>query len=108
MWARAGGPVVIAPDEGGLAGQLEHDVSGFYYPQGDVGLMTGLLERAIEMTEQQRNAMCRAAHERVATRNDLVQTLTKLLAAAWSGTSRQGQVETVNGIEMSESHQWTT
>jgi glycosyltransferase involved in cell wall biosynthesis len=83
LWARCGGPVVVAPALGGFPEQITHGRTGFLYDPGRPGALTTALRQALDLDPTARLRMCRAAHQRVTAERDVVpaltQTLTRLL-----------------------------
>ncbi|GAA3687220.1 hypothetical protein GCM10022267_87620 [Lentzea roselyniae] len=84
LWADGGGPVVIVPDEGGLAAQIVPDVTGLVFPQGDIPAMTEKVEIVLDLPSSDRVRMCAAAVEKVRAERDFTRSLREFLDAAWA------------------------
>jgi glycosyltransferase involved in cell wall biosynthesis len=83
LWARHGGPVVVAPARDGFPEQITDGVTGILYDPSDANALTRALARALSLDPDHRSNICGAASERVYSSRDVVQnlagTLTQLL-----------------------------
>ena len=84
LWARHGGPVIVAPDLGGFPETVSHDDNGILYHPASADGLTDALRQAVTLDTPTRTAMCRRAYQRVAAERDVVSaygdTLTRLFA----------------------------
>ncbi|QFZ17737.1 glycosyltransferase family 4 protein [Saccharothrix syringae] len=83
LWAQGGGPVVIVPDEGGLAAQIIPGTTGFVFPQGDIGAMTRMVETVLDQTPEERDRMRAAATRKVLQERDFTRSLGTFLKSVW-------------------------
>jgi len=75
LWARHGGPVVVAPDRDGFPEQITDGVTGILYDPSRANALTRALARALSLEPDRRSSMCRAASERVFSSRDVIQNL---------------------------------
>jgi glycosyltransferase involved in cell wall biosynthesis len=83
LWARLGGPIVIAPAQGGLAAQLRDGVTGLLYEPGDIAAMTKQVERALNMSAERHGVMREAAAAAVMQERDFGTSLKRFLLLMW-------------------------
>ncbi|WP_328769480.1 glycosyltransferase family 4 protein [Streptomyces sp. NBC_00286] len=83
MWARNGGPVVVAPACDGFVEQIEDGQTGLFYSATDVGSLTDAIRRALSYSAEETRKICRSAHEKVARDRDLVPNLVESLRHLW-------------------------
>ncbi len=67
MEAMAAGQITIAARAGGMAEMVEDGVSGLLFTPEDASDLARAIERAVAMSREQREAMGRAARERIAS-----------------------------------------
>ncbi|WP_019632254.1 glycosyltransferase family 4 protein [Actinomadura atramentaria] len=80
LWARHGGPVVVAPALGGFPETIADGRTGLLYDPDDPGGLTDAVRRGVELTDVERAAYCRRAYRRVAGERDIVPALGETLA----------------------------
>jgi glycosyltransferase involved in cell wall biosynthesis len=81
LWARACGPIIVGPNDGGLSEQIEHGVTGLVFEQGDVDSMTATVAAALSLDEERLREMRSAAYEKVLRERDLVRVVSEFLAS---------------------------
>jgi glycosyltransferase involved in cell wall biosynthesis len=79
LWARRGGPVVVAPATNGFPEQIADGVTGILYDPNGESALTHALARALDLPCDHRGEMCRAASARVHADRDVVQNLAGML-----------------------------
>ncbi|WP_395110627.1 glycosyltransferase family 4 protein [Actinomadura sp. SCN-SB] len=79
LWARHGGPVVVAPAKDGFLEQITHGHTGLLYPPNDPAALVSALRHAIGLGQRARTRMCAAAYQRVATERDVIPNLSTTL-----------------------------
>jgi glycosyltransferase involved in cell wall biosynthesis len=80
LWARAGGPVVVAPDRDGFREQIVHRQTGILYNPAGPRALTDALSAALDLGPADRVKMCDAAYRNVAATRDVVPNLARTLA----------------------------
>lgn len=83
LWARAGGPVAIVADEGGLADQICDGINGFKFSQSNVEDITLQVVKAVEMNDHQRRTMRGEALAKVKHERDFTRSLVEFLKSVW-------------------------
>ncbi|MBO0802840.1 MAG: glycosyltransferase family 4 protein [Nocardiopsaceae bacterium] len=79
LWARHGGPVVVAPDRDGFREQVTHRRTGLLYDPRLPGALTSALADAITLAPADRARICDAAYREVASTRDVVTNLAPCL-----------------------------
>jgi glycosyltransferase involved in cell wall biosynthesis len=83
LWARHGGPIVVAPALGGFPEQITDGYNGLLYRPGEEGGLTAAIRKALDLDGQDRQRMCDNAYRSVSASRDVVanlaQTLRRLL-----------------------------
>jgi glycosyltransferase involved in cell wall biosynthesis len=79
LWARHGGPVVVAPARDGFPEQITDGATGILYDPSSESALTHALARAVDLSSGHRGDMCRAASARVHAGRDVVQNLAGML-----------------------------
>jgi glycosyltransferase involved in cell wall biosynthesis len=87
LWARHGGPVVVAPARDGFTEQITDGVTGILYDPSDESALTHALARAIDLSPGHRGDICRTASARVHADRDVVQNLAGMLTQLLSSTT---------------------
>jgi glycosyltransferase involved in cell wall biosynthesis len=80
LWARHGGPVIVAPDRDGFPEQVTDGATGILYDPGEPGGLTRALTRALRLSPARRAVMCQAASQRVQASRDIIPSLAGTLA----------------------------
>lgn len=83
LWARNGGPIVVAPDRDGFPEQIDHGRTGLLYNPSTAGALTAALIRAIELPDGERRLICATAERLVRNERDVVANLGGTLRAMW-------------------------
>jgi glycosyltransferase involved in cell wall biosynthesis len=79
LWARGGGPVVVAPDRDGFPEQIIHGRTGLLYDPGRPGALTAALTAALDLNPAARGRICQAAFRHVNATTDVVANLAATL-----------------------------
>lgn len=79
LWARHGGPVVVAPNRDGFREQITHRRTGLLYDPRLPGALTSTLAHAIALAPADRARICDAAYQKVASTRDVVANLADCL-----------------------------
>lgn len=72
LWARHGGPIVVAPALGGFTETITHERTGLLYDPGTAEALTATLHEAINLPAPARTAMAQQAYQRVTRERDVV------------------------------------
>ncbi|MDN0194364.1 glycosyltransferase family 4 protein [Streptomyces sp. S.PNR 29] len=83
MWARNGGPVVVAPACDGFLEQIEDGQTGLFYAPTEAGSLTDAIRRALNYSIEETRKICQSAHEKVARDRDIVPNLVESLHHLW-------------------------
>lgn len=75
LWARHGGPVIVAPDRDGFREQVTHRRTGLLYDPIQPGALTSALTAAVSMGPAERARICDAAYQEVRASRDVVANL---------------------------------
>lgn len=81
LWAREGGPVVLAPDLGGFPEQITAGVTGLLYPPHQPHALTTGITRALCLDDDRRRRVIHAAWKEVIEHRDIVGNLAHTLEA---------------------------
>jgi glycosyltransferase involved in cell wall biosynthesis len=79
LWARHGGPVVVAPARDGFPEQITDTVTGILYDPLREHALTTALARALSLGPASREKMCHAACQRVLSSRDVIGNLATTL-----------------------------
>jgi glycosyltransferase involved in cell wall biosynthesis len=79
LWARHGGPVVVAPALGGFPETITDGRTGILYDPRQPAALTAALRRGLDLPSEERREICRRAHRRVVAERDVVPALTETL-----------------------------
>ncbi len=79
LWARGGGPVVVAPGRDGFREQITHRSTGLLYDPDEPGALTQALTDALDLDAAARARMCESAFRHVRATRDVVPNLAATL-----------------------------
>ena len=79
LWARRGGPVVVAPGRDGFREQITHGRTGLLYDPARPANLTAALADALDLDPAARGRICEAAFRHVASTRDVVPNLAATL-----------------------------
>jgi D-inositol-3-phosphate glycosyltransferase len=79
LWARGGGPVVVAPGHDGFREQISHGRTGLLYDPDQPGALTAALAAALDLEPAARARICEAASRHVHDTADVVANLAATL-----------------------------
>ncbi|MFF3665496.1 glycosyltransferase family 4 protein [Microtetraspora malaysiensis] len=79
LWARHGGPVVVAPNRDGFPEQITHGETGLLYEPDQEGELTAAIRDGIALDPRARERMTHAAYQRVAADRDVIPNLADML-----------------------------
>lgn len=79
LWARGGGPVVVAPGHDGFREQISHGRTGLLYDPARPGALTAALAAALDLEPAARARICEAASRHVHDTADVVPNLAATL-----------------------------
>ncbi|WP_433184263.1 glycosyltransferase family 4 protein [Actinoallomurus sp. CA-150999] len=84
MWARHGGPVVVAPAHDGFVEQIVDGHTGFLYDPGAEHALTAAIRRSLRLSKTRVAAIREAAAERVRKDRDILPNLVTSLQHLWT------------------------
>jgi glycosyltransferase involved in cell wall biosynthesis len=79
LWARRGGPIVVAPGRDGFREQITHGHTGLLYDPAQPGALTAALADALDLDLAERARICEAAFRHVSSTRDVVPNLAATL-----------------------------
>jgi glycosyltransferase involved in cell wall biosynthesis len=79
LWARNGGPIVVAPARDGFLEQITHEHNGLLYDPIQPAALVSALHQAMELDPLTRTRMCATAYDRVTAERDVIPNLAETL-----------------------------
>lgn len=84
LWAKKGGPIVLASNIGGYMQQINNGENGFIFDIDDPNDLAGKIDMILGLSEKQLDIIRTAAYDKVVKERDFYKNFGKLLHSLWA------------------------